>query len=127
MGYESRIIVIRKSDQLIEEGFLYAETMAIYNMRVFPAFQDLFNTDSPATKYAPYSQDDGDIEITEDNYGDHLRERTLEEVIECLNNYINENPDGEIYVRVRPLKAMLEEFVKIQNDYYKLVVLHYGC
>ena len=128
MGYESKIIVIRKCDFLagMQEIFLYAETMAIYNMCKFPPFQAIFNNDCPATKYAPYAQEDGDILITEDKYGDPLRERTLEEVIDCLDHYITLNSDGEIYARIKPLKAMLEEFVKIQDDYYKLAVLHYG-
>jgi hypothetical protein len=128
MGYESRIFVIRKNDHpaLADKGFLYAETMVIYNMCKFPAFQAIFNSDCPATKYAPYDQEDGDILIVKDKYGDPLRERTLEEVIDCLDQYITLNPEGEIYARVWPLKAMLEEFVKIQSDYYRLAVLHYG-
>jgi len=131
MGYESRIIVIRKCEHnaALQKDFKYAETMAVYNMCVFPYFQSIFSNDCPATKYAPYAQGDGDLLITEDKYGDPLRERTLEEVIACLDDYITCNPEGEIYSRVRPLKAMLEEFVKVQKfqgDYYKLAVLHYG-
>jgi hypothetical protein len=129
MGYESRIIVIHKLADYLgfnDDEPRYAETMAIYNMCKFPPFQSIFNSDCPATKYAPYGQEDGDFMIIEDKYGDPLRERTLKEVIDCLDEYIALNPDGKIYPRVKPLKAMLEEFVKIQNDYYQLAVLHYG-
>jgi hypothetical protein len=129
MGYDSRLYVIRKTDAPIgEDGkFKYAELMAVYEMGVFPPFQKLFDkTSCPATKYALCGASDSDIEITEDMYGDLLRERSLDEVIECLDQIIVLDDAMAKYVRVRPLLALLQECRKIQNDRYQLAVLHYG-
>jgi hypothetical protein len=129
MGYDSRLYVIRKTDAPIgDDGkFKYAELMAVYEMCVFPPFQKLFDKAScPATKYALCGTPDADIEITEDMYGDLLRERSLDEVIECLDQIIALDDDTAKYARVRPLLALLQEYRKIQNNWYRLAVLHYG-
>jgi hypothetical protein len=129
MGYDSTIYVIRKTDvrdlELSRDNrpLCYAETMAIYKMCVFPPFQMLFNKDCPVTDYYPV---EGDNNIIEDKYGEPLRERSLAEVIDCLDQYIVLNQDDEIYARVKPLMALLQEYEKIQNNYYRLAVLHYG-
>jgi hypothetical protein len=117
--------LICKTDVSIEkDGKLkYAETMLVYEMGVFPLFDKLFNETCPITNYAPY---DGDTVITEDKYGDPLRERSLDEMIDFLDWYITMNDDSNIYVRVRPLIALLNEYQKIQNNRYQLAILHYG-
>jgi len=123
MGYESRIYVIRKTDVEIIEGFKYAETMVVYNLCVFPPFQKLFNKDCPKTQYAMI---ENDKDIIEDCYGDPLRERSLPEVITHLEKAIADDEDIASYARVKPLLAMLKEFEKVQDDWYKLAVIHYG-
>jgi hypothetical protein len=125
MGYESRIYVIRKTDTPagVDGKFKYAEVMAFYDMCKFPPFQKLFNSDCPATNYAFY---EGDAEITEDEYGDPLRERSIEEVLECFDQIIALDDDTAHYARVKPLLAMLKEFKEIQTSWYRLAVLHYG-
>ena len=128
MGYDSRIYIVRKCDfpAGLDGKFKYAERMVIYEMCKFPPFQELFGKDCPATEYAPYDTGDGDHLVTEDKYGEPLRERSIAEVIDCLDQYIVLNNDSEIYARVKPLMAQLQEFEKIQNNYYRLAVLHYG-
>ena len=128
MGYDSRLFIIRKTDFPvdIENKFKYAETMAVYEMGVFYPFQMLFNENCPITEHAPFAPGGGDREVIKDCYGDPLRERTLTEVIDCLDQYIAAHKDGELYARVKPLRALLQEFEKIQNDRYHLAVLHFG-
>jgi len=125
MGYESRVYVIRKTEAPVgTTGKLYGETMAVYNMGKFPPFQRLFNRDGcPASEYAPC---EGDDDITEDMYKEPLRERSLAEVIECLEGIINGYTDEAKYARIRPLLAMLRAYQGIENDWYRLAVLHYG-
>jgi hypothetical protein len=96
--------------------------MAIYEMGVFQPFQKIFGEDCPETEYCPYGENDL---IFEDKYGNSLRERSLDEVIGCLDWYIAMN-DPEVYERDRPLIALLNEYQRIQNNWYRLAVLHYG-
>jgi hypothetical protein len=123
MGYDSRVYIIRKTDVPSgKEGFKYAETMAIYEMGVFPLFQTLFGKGCPETEYCPCI---GDEEIVEDMYGDPLRERSLIDVINRLDHVIVSGEDGA-YKRIRPLLALLQEFRNIEDSWYRLAVLHYG-
>jgi hypothetical protein len=125
MGYDSRLYIIRKTDTPIGEDskFKYAETMATYEMGVFPPFQMLFDKGCPETKYCPCI---GDKEIFKDMYGDPLRELSLVDVIDCLDQVIVLGDDTSRYARVRPLLVLLQEFHNIENDWYRLAVLHYG-
>jgi hypothetical protein len=124
MGYESRLYVIRKTNVMADKGFKYAETMVIYEMGKFPPFQELFGRDScPATKFCPCA---GDNYIVEDMYGDPLRERSLGEVIRCLEQVMAINDCDAKYPRVLPLLALLREYQKIQNGWYDIAILHYG-
>jgi len=127
MGYDSRLYIIRKGKEdhfaALNDKYKYAEKMVIYEMCVFPPFQSLFNESCPITEYAPYA-DDGETVITKDMYGEPLRERTLNEVIDCLERHIELNNDS--YARIKPLLALLKEYSAVQNDWYDLAVLHYG-
>jgi hypothetical protein len=127
MGYDSRLYVIRKTDvPATEDGkFKYAETMAIYEMGVFPPFQMLFNDGDycPVTEYAPCN---GDSIIIKDMYDEPLREASLDDVIECLDQAIVLEEGAAQYARVKPLLALLNGFKKIRNDWYRLSILHYG-
>jgi hypothetical protein len=125
MGYDSRLYIIRKTDLPIgEDGkFMYAETMAVYEMCVFPPFQTLFGKACLETKHCLCIDDE---EIVEDVYGEPLRERSLADVIDCLDRVIAQNDDTSRYERIRPLLALLQGFRDIENDWYRLAVLHYG-
>ena len=123
MGYESKIYIIRKTDLPLESGFKYAETVAVFNMGVFPPFQKLFSDNGRKTEHAPCSEDS---DIISDKYGDPLKEALIEEVLDCLDEAIDLGDDKK-YPRVTPLKAMLEGFEEIRNGWYQnLAVLHYG-
>jgi hypothetical protein len=125
MGYESRIYVIRKTDVPAGKNgeFKYAETMAVYEMGVFPPFQQMFDASCPATKHCPCV---GDDYIIEDMYGDPLREGSLDDVIDCLDQFIVLSDSLTGYERVKPLLALLQAYREIQNNWYRLAVLHYG-
>jgi hypothetical protein len=124
MGYCSKIYVIHKMDIPAGNGFKWAHAIAEFDICKFPPFQRLFDKDNcPATQYAPCV---GDTDITRDAYGEPLRERSLEDVIECLEDAITADSDVAEYALVKPLLAMLQEFQKIQDGWYRLAVLHYG-
>jgi hypothetical protein len=122
MGYESRLYVIRKTDVRVDGKYKYAETLVEYEMGVFPPFQKLFNDGKRAsTEYAPCR---GDDYIVEDMYGDSLSEASIDEVLDFLDQLIV--LEGVHYERVDPLRALLGEYNKIQNNWYRLAILHYG-
>jgi hypothetical protein len=122
MGYESKLYLIRKTDILAIGNYKFAEILVEYEMGVFPPFQKLFNDGRRAsTDYAPCR---GDKYIVKDMYGDPLSEASVDEVLECLDQVVV--LEGGNYERVLPLRAMLEEYNKIQNGWYQLAVLHYG-
>jgi hypothetical protein len=126
MGYDSRLYVIRKTNVPVGKGdkFKYAETLAVYEMGNFLPFQMLFNDGkSGVTEYYPCGENDY---IAEDKYGDPLQERSLDEVIECLDKITVLNDDIAHYARIKPLLALLNGFKEIQNNWYRLAVLHYG-
>jgi hypothetical protein len=127
MGYESRLYIVRKTDipawKDKKEKFNYAETMATYEMGVFPPFQILFNKEGSETKHFICV---GDKEVIKDMYGDPLREASLIDVIDCLGQGTLLNDGASRYRKIKPLMALLQEFHKIENDYYQLAVFHYG-
>jgi hypothetical protein len=113
MGYDSRLYIVRKTDMPIGDGiYNYAETIAIYKMCVFPPFQKLFNEDGQLTHYCPC---EGDNYILLDEYGKPLREKSLDEVIDCLEQVIARDDDTAHYKRVAPLLALLKAFQGTQD------------
>jgi len=91
----------------------------------FQPFQKLFNEKCQATRHG-HSPSEGEDDILLDKYGEPLRERTLEEVIDCLDQITARDDDTAHYARVAPLQALLKALTGIQNDWYRLAVLHYG-
>jgi len=126
MGYESRLYIIRKSENVLFKKYKYAEVMAIYEMSVFPPFQKLFEECS-ITEFTVYNQCARGCEspVTVDQYGEFLKEASIEDVLDCLAQFLTLKDNAENYTRIIPLKAMLEEFKK-QNNQDRLAVLHYG-
>jgi hypothetical protein len=110
MGYDSRIYVVRKTDVPSDDlGHFYAETMATYEMCVFLPFQKLFNKNG-TSKVTNCAICEGNADILTDAYGDPLRERSLDEVIDCLDQIIALDDDTAHYERVDPLLALLKAF-----------------
>ena len=125
MGYESRLYIVVKSDTNFnpETNFLFAEVIAEFNMCKFPELYSLFIKEGIKTNCAFYR---GDDEITEDMYGEPLRELSVEKVIDGLNKIIASYGNKSFYWRLPPLLAMLEKFSESQDIYHPLTVLHFG-
>jgi len=117
MGYESKLYVVNKRGSLPGESKQYAEVITFFNMCKFGAFNDIFTKEADCYIYA----DDGNTEITEDRYGNALKETSLENVIEYLEEY---KTTQDHYRRVEPLLGLLKSFDISEWD--NLVVLHYG-
>lgn len=118
MGYESRLYVVKKTTLPGENNLRFAQKIAVFDLCKVPAVSDKMraykNTD--AFIYA----DDGNTEITEDRYGDVLKEVPLADAIKILE-YAAAKDD---YWRYRPCIALLKSMQEYgQGD---IVVLHYG-
>lgn len=122
MGYESRLYIVDKHKDMKNEdlGLVWSSVIAVYDLskagenfvskvRAFP--------DTDCYVYA----DDGNTQITEDCYGDKLKEIPLNEMIAILAYEIGAN---SYYRRFKPILALLMAFDP--KDWDNLVVLHYG-
>jgi hypothetical protein len=109
----------------MENGKIFADVIAVFDMRIFPAFQKLFHETKGKPTDCYIYDSDGDTTIFEDKYGAPLKEATLDEVIECLENL---NEEDKIYRRVPPLTGMLKGFKETEKDWTdgEIVILHYG-
>ena len=122
MGYESRLIIVQKSDLGREgDGKRWAEVIAELNMCCMGdgPYEKLKN-ESPVTDCYIYMSD-GNTRIDKDAYGKELKEMELEEVLAALQE------EGFEYRRIQPaydfIKAILNSG---QWDLNRVVVLHYG-
>lgn len=119
MGYESRLYVVKKTTSFgYNTNLRFAQKIAMFNLGKVPAVSDKMraykNTD--AFIYA----DDGNTEITEDKYGDALKEIPLADAISILEDAAAKDD----YWRYRPCIALLKSMQEYgQGD---IVVLHYG-
>lgn len=121
MGYESKLYVVEKCHKFPDEKMGYARIIAMFDMSKVYDLVDVFKRETEWYFYA----DDGDTQVLEDRYGDTLKEATVEEVIEAVEEII---ASGDQYRRWFPLLATLKV---IQNQCEKgiwkeIVVLHYG-
>lgn len=120
MGYESRLYVVRKSKNQTspESGLRWAEEIAVFDLSKVPAVSDKMrackNTD--AFIYA----DDGNTEITEDRYGEALKEIPLADAVKILEDAATKDD----YWRYRPCIALLKSMQECGQG--EIVVLHYG-
>lgn len=117
MAYESRLYIVEKYDSHIENSKKYGQVIAMYDMCKFHAFDGIFKNETDCYIFA----DDGNTKIEIDMYGEPLKEATVKEVIDYLDDYKKE---GEYYRRVEPLLGLLKGFNL--DDWDNLVVLHYG-
>jgi hypothetical protein len=121
MGYESRLYMVVKSS--FPEHPRFCWQIAQYDIAKFPPVSNLFRKGNPKSKFTDcglYLDGRGDEPVTEDMYGDKLREASLETVIKvlkaCEDSY-------KAYQRFPPLLAMLESFKGVFKD---MVVIHFG-
>jgi hypothetical protein len=125
MSYESKLYVVVKSPHIESEYPRFCWQIAQYDIAWFPPIADLFREDSPKSRFTDCGLvlSDRDNQITEDMYGDKLREADLETVINVLRNSEDQYKDHQ---RLPPLLAMLESFYVTWIDHKDMVVIHFG-
>lgn len=120
MGYESRLYVVRKTGYFgYNTNLRYAQKIAVFNLCKVPTVSEKMRKykSTDAFVYA----DDGNTEITEDCYGEPLREIPLADAIKILE-YAEQTED--YYWRYRPCIAFLKAIKECKQC--DIVVLHYG-
>lgn len=117
MGYESRVIIARKSKFI--KG--YAENIAELNLsKVDGDLLNLFDKEYKGEFYDFYGSD---TRVTEDRYGDKLKYAPFSKVYKyCLDNASKQN-----YRRLDLLLAVLNAVRQgWAGEYNDFIVIHYG-
>ena len=140
MGYESRLYVVKKSIKFFYEvhgeSKCFSKVIARFDLdKVYGAF-DIINTKWKKSDCYIYADEDYydntlkepiSIEITEDRYGESLRETTVSEAIKMLNQAIEQNDYWTYKPCLTFLKSIEDMAINLEDDdYYRIVVLHYG-
>ncbi len=115
MGYESRLYIVQKSTSEDEDGKVWAEVIATFNLCVVNLNLNRY----PETNCYFYQ---GDKKIEEDKYGDPLKEIPIPDMIQCIEESMQE--DGGSYRRWQPCLQLLKGFD--ESQWGTLAVLHYG-
>lgn len=119
MGYESKLIVIDKTD-IFDDclNMKFGIRIATFDLCKVPSVaQDV--RDYPDTN-AYFYADDGDTQVTEDLYGEPLKEVPIPDMIQILEKAaVSDN-----YRRYAPCIQMLKGFDLSQ--WRNIVVLHFG-
>lgn len=123
MSYESKLIIVDKGWLMDDDGLVFADVVATYDMCKCHFLSDVLRKEQKTNCY--FFADDGNTKVTEDKYGDELTETDVDTVIEVLEKAVDE---GEEYRRIFPLLAMLRSFreQEKQHMWRHLSVLHYG-
>lgn len=121
MGYESKIYIAEKGSMKDQNGMTYVSVIAMFDMCKIGNLVNVFDKKTDCYFYA----DDGNTEVLEDMYGDTLKEATVEDVINVLEEAVD---SGENYRRIFPLLSALKTIHEQQMDgrWKEIVVLHYG-
>lgn len=119
MGYESKLIVIDKTDIFDNElKMRFGERIATFDLCNVPSVaRDV--RDYPDTN-AYFYADDGNTQVTEDLYGEPLKEIPIPDMIQILEKAAV----GDNYRRYAPCIQMLKGFDLSQ--WKNIVVLHFG-
>ena len=121
MGYESKLYIVEKSNvkgNVNGKELYWAKVIAMFDLCNPYAASDKMRKakDTDCFIYA----DDGNTEIETDCYGDTLKEMTIKEAIQILEE-ASEHVD---YRRYAPCVALLKGFD--ESRWRNVVVLHYG-
>lgn len=118
MGYESRLYVVHKLSRSEENGMIFGEKVASFDLcKVSSVAKDIRSY--PKTDTYFYS-DDGNTPIVKDLYDKPLTEIPIPDMIQIL-----EKASSSInYRRFNPCIQMLKGFDL--SEWKDLVVLHYG-
>lgn len=122
MGYESRIYVVNKTGSASEvngKQMIWCEKIAMFNLCKVPIVSGQMRKYGATDGYI-YA-DDGNAKITEDEYGEPLKEIPIQDAIRILE-YAQSTED--YYRRYNPCIQLLKSFNTA--DWQNLVVLHYG-
>ena len=122
MGYESKLYIVERGSLKDDDGKTYARVLAMFDMcKMGYHFVDVFEKETDLYFYA----DDGNTRIVEDMYCDPIREATVEDVIDVLEEAVE---NGDDYRRIFPLLAALKTLYEQQTDgrWGELAVLHFG-
>ena len=118
MGYESRIYIVNKTN-LVFDGMVYAEKIAEFNLCKMNYKGSFHSSLDKMRETGCYIfSDDGNTKITEDCYGDKLKEIGLRPFIKIMEK------EDKGYRRIQPLINLLKSF---DNESWKnIYILHYG-
>lgn len=123
MGYESRLYVVKKSSikhKVKDKEYIWAEKIAMFNLSKVYVISDKMRKakDTDCFIY----MDDGNTEIVTDCYGDALKEMTIKEAIQILEEATEKDILGN--ERYAPCISLLKGFN--ESQWQNLAVLHYG-
>lgn len=114
MGYESKLYIVDKTGVATDkDNKRWAEVIATF---------DLCRTNIDFSKFSPtdcYFYD-GDERVVEDCYGDPIKEISISDMIELIENAMARDD----YRRWQPCLGLLKGFT--ESQWTNLVVLHYG-
>lgn len=131
MGYDSRIIVVDRSEVEPYEGkkVVFGDEIFQFNLRGMGSdevggklFYDIFTNEIDFPLYfVPYTEDGAsDEELRKDRYGKVCKWATLDEVISWLTV-------AEVdYRRAKTLLEVLKGIKRNEDEYDNLVVVHFG-
>lgn len=121
MSYESKLYIVEKTPLISEHGKHYSRIIAMFDMHCMGEITNVFKTETDCYFYA----DDGDTEVMQDCYGEPLKEASVNDVINALENSIK---NGETYRRLFPVLAALKVIEEQQSNgtWADIRVLHYG-
>ena len=119
MGYESKFHIVQGHDFEDGKGAFFAERIAMFDMSKLGHDSHTFALvqRSPVTTYYIYA-DDGDTKITQDCYGEALKEIEITDLLSALKK------DDHLHGRMKPFIALLESFDA--SEWKNLKVLHFG-
>lgn len=121
MGYESKLVVVRKWN--FDSGDSFGETIAELNLcgmpnSFFPIKETFENELEEGKKIFMASEEE---KVDEDKYGERLRYTTPEKLLDVLHKCESEEP----YRRTRMAIDLLKSFEE-DDDWYDIFVFHYG-
>ena len=117
MGYESRIIIARKSSISPK----WAETIAEFNMcKADGDFVNLFDKEYKGEFYDFY---EGNTPITEDRYGDPLKYATFNKVYKWLLDNVNKTHYRRYDLLLGALNMVRTGWA---GDEKEFILIHYG-
>ena len=118
MGYESKIIIVRKGHLTNEDGMRYATKLAEFDLGKVYGLSDHIRNRPNTDCY--YYADDGNTQITEDRYGERLKEIAVNDLAKMVETAM----EYDDYYLYPILFATLKGFERLGEP--RIVCLHYG-